>query len=307
MTIYGWKCICYTIKDSELPCETVQCLDTVSLDRSKNREVYNFNAGREIQKRKNTGDFILCFNGIDNQEAAASNSDLTIIEPSIGYDPSAVFAPFRIFTSYSQMHYYYGIHRMMMTPSWWDAVIPNSFDPCEFEYNNTKEDYLLIFGRVLDTKGIHIAIQASQKLGIKLVIAGPGSLQDIGYNKIPVGVEVVGLCNRSQRRDLMSKATAILGPTYYIEPFGNMIVEGYFSGTPAITCDWGGFVDTVVPGVTGYRCREFKDFLTAIKNIDKIDSKVCYDYAVQNYSEHSVHQKFNQYLEKLKQKDFYRE
>ena len=116
----------------------------------------------------------------------------------------------------------------------------------------------------------------------------------------------VGLCDANQRKVLMRDARAIIGPTYYIEPFGNMVVEGYFSGTPAITTDWGGFVDTVVNGVTGYRCREFKEFINALNNIDKIDPHVCRKWAEDNFSETVVHEKFDFYFKKILSGSFYR-
>jgi hypothetical protein len=68
----------------------------------------------------------------------------------------------------------------------------------------------------------------------------------------------------------MSKAKAIFGLTYYVAPFGNMVAEGYMSGTPAITADWGGFAETVQQGVTGFRCRDFKDIVTAIERIETV-------------------------------------
>ena len=105
----------------------------------------------------------------------------------------------------------------------------------------------------------------------------------------------------------MRDAQAIIGPTYYVEPFGNMVVEGYFSGTPAITTDWGGFTETVVHGVTGYRCREFRDFVKALKQIDLIDPKACRDWAWTHCEEESVHKRFDEYFKKIQAKDFYRE
>jgi glycosyltransferase involved in cell wall biosynthesis len=105
----------------------------------------------------------------------------------------------------------------------------------------------------------------------------------------------------------MRDAQAIIGPTYYVEPFGNMVVEGYLSGTPAITTDWGGFTETVVHGVTGYRCREFKDFVNALKNINLIDPKACREWALTNYEETVVHKKFDEYFKKIQANDFYRE
>ncbi len=302
----GYQCIVYTIVGSDVPCESVQCLDSISQDTSVNIQRYNQSAGIEIAKRKNPGDFILCFHGWENKGAAEANPDLKTIEPSIGYDVTAIFAPYRVFTSYAQMHMFYGYKNMLLNPSWFDAVIPNAFTASEFRYNRDKEDYFLIFGRMIENKGIHIAIQATQETGKKLIIAGPGSLRDLGYSSVPSHVHCVGVCDQQQRKMLMSQAQAILGPTYYVEPFGNMIVEGYFSGTPAITTDWGGFIDTVIPGTTGFRCREFKEFLEAIERIKEIRSEDCFQYAMDNYEETVVHQKFDQYFSKLTDSNFYR-
>lgn len=301
-----YKCLAYTITNSQVPCEFVNCLPFLYNDSLKNVNEYNKNAGEEIKKRKQPGDIILCFHGWENQVASQENQDLIIVEPSIGYDIKAVFAPYRAFTSYAQMHMYYGYKDMLMTPSWYDTVIPNAFSANEFDFCEEKEDYLLIFGRVIENKGIHIAIQIAEQIGKRLIVAGPGNLKDLGYNSIPKNVEYVGVCNVDQRRRLMSKAMAVLGPTYYVEPFGNMIAEGYFSGTPAITSDWGGFVDTVIPGLTGFRCREFRDFLDAIEKIKYIKPLDCLNWAMNNYEETVVHKKFDQYFQKLQAKNFYR-
>ncbi|NBO28108.1 MAG: glycosyltransferase [Synechococcaceae bacterium WB8_1B_057] len=306
MPKHDWNCVLYSIPGSQVDCEQVNCLPGIYNETNKNIKVYNEIAAKEIKLRKKPKDIIVCFHGWENQEAAFANNDLYIVEPSIGYDIKAVFAPFRVFTSYAQMHMYYGHKDMLMNPSWFDAVIPNAFTPAEFDYNENKENYILYFGRVIENKGIHIAVQATEKAQVPLHIAGPGSLEDLGYKKIPNHVKILGTCDVDQRRHYMKSARAIIGPTYYVEPFGNMIAEGYFSGTPAITTDWGGFTETVVQGVTGYRCREFKDFVWAIENINEIDSKKCYNFAMENYAEDIVHKKFDSYFRKVQESNFYR-
>ena len=307
MQQYGWDCIYYGIPDSQVDCETIMCLPYIYNDHQTNISLYNKNAGEEIAKRKKPGDIICCFHGWENRLAAEANSDLPIVEPYIAYDHTAVFAPFRVFVSYATMHMYYGLHNMLMTPSWYDAVITNGFTPEEFEFNTNKQDYILYFGRVVESKGINIAIQATERTGKRLVIAGPGELTDLGYKEIPEHVSCVGLCDAEDRKILMRNAKAIIGPTYYVEPFGNMVVEGYFSGTPAITSDWGGFTENVVHGVTGYRCREMRDFVNAINNIDKIDPYACRAYAEENYSEKVVYKKYHEYFLKVSTRNFYRE
>lgn len=306
MQALGWRCIHYGVIGCKVNCEVVICTSHIPSSYDENVKNYNDIAGKEIAKRKTWGDLIMCFHGWWNRDAAEYNKDLQVIEPSIGYDTTAIFAPYRVFVSYATMHMYYGQRDMLMSPSWYDAVIPNAFTPSEFEFNAAKKDYFLYFGRVIESKGINVAIQATKETGHKLIIAGSGNLSDFGYNEIPDHVICVGVCDVKQRCNLMKDAKAILGPTYYVEPFGNMVVEGYFCGTPAITTDWGGFTETVVQGVTGFRCREFKEFVDAINNIDKIDPVVCRRWAMDNYSEDVVHKKFDNYFKKILASDFYR-
>jgi glycosyltransferase involved in cell wall biosynthesis len=103
----------------------------------------------------------------------------------------------------------------------------------------------------------------------------------------------------------MSKARAIMGLTYYVEPFGNMVVEGMMSGTPAITTDWGGFTETVIHGETGFRCRNFSDVVSAIENIDKIDNRNCRNWAIANCDDEVIHPQFDSWLKTLSIHDFY--
>lgn len=306
MTVHGWNCIHYGISGTDVDCLTVCCLDESITDRASQIANYNKQAAKEIQKHKQPGDMIVCFFGIENKPAADAHPDLITVEPGIGYTTDAVFAEHRVFVSYAQMHMFYGARGMLMNPSWWDAVIPNAISPEEFEYSDQKSDYFLYFGRVIEAKGVNIAIQATKATGQKLIIAGSGSLADLGYATIPDHVTVVGLCDVEQRKILMKNAIALLGPTHYIEPFGNMVVEAYMSGTPAITTDWGGFAETVVHGKTGFRCREFRDFVWAINNINLIKHQDCQDWALDNYSDKVVHDQLHEYFVKIKQKDFYR-
>lgn len=302
----GWPCIYYGTIGSEVECEMVLCLEEDTDNKDHRWLKYNENARDEIGKRKKPNDMILSFYGSATQPATDSHKDLKIIEPCIGYPTTNVFAPYRIFCSYGHMHMYYGEKNMLMNPSWYDEVIPNAITATEFEYKAFKDDYFLVFGRVIETKGIHLAIQATEHLGKRLVIAGPGSLESLGYQNLPKHVEYVGFADVPMRKKLMADAKAIIGLTTYVEPFGNMIPEGYFSGTPAITTDWGGFVDTVVPGVTGFRVRNFRELVNAIDSISSIQPIDCYRFAMRKFEDMVVHSRFNDYFTRLNEGDWYK-
>lgn len=295
-----YEIIHYGIPNAKVDCEHVNIYSNPG-----DINVFNTLAGEEIARRKEAGDIIVCFFGFDNRKACEMNSDCKWVEPSIGYRTSGVFAPYRAFTSYAQMHFFYGERGMLMTPSWFDEVIYNPFTISEFEYQENKEDYFLYFGRVQEDKGVHLAIQATEKFGVKLIIAGPAQdLKHLGYNTVPDHVELVGYCGPEKRNKLMGGARALLGLTYYVEPFGNMVIEANLCGTPVITTDWGAFPEIVRQGETGYRVKDFRTLLEAMENVKYIDPKNCRNWGL-NFSDEKIHDKHHQYLQKVIRNSFY--
>jgi glycosyltransferase involved in cell wall biosynthesis len=296
-----YEIVHYGIEGAQVDCEHV---DVPSINGIDTKD-FNTVAGAEIAKRKTKDDLIICFFGIDNKLACDLNSNCRVVEPSIGYRANGVFAPYRVFTSYANMHYFYGERGMLMNPSWFDAVIGNPFTISEFEYCENKDDYFLYLGRVMEEKGIHLAIQATQKLKKRLIVAGPSdNLRHLGYESIPDHVELVGYADAEKRKQLLKKAKALLGLTYYLEPFGNMIIEANLSGTPVITTDWGAFPEIVLEGETGYRVRDFKSLLTAMESVEKIDATNCRKWGL-NFSDEELHHKHHTYLQKIIKNSFY--
>jgi len=304
MTQLGWQVTHYGHELSQVDCENIAVVSAAEIPPPSPDSLFPHNpavaklfgqrANQVLSKNANPGDAVLCFYGSDHSDAVQGIPDVLVIEPSIGYRADAVFAPYRVFASYAQMHYYYGRNNMLHNPSWSDAVIPNSFTASEFEYRDNKADYLLYLGRVTGEKGIDIAIKTAQAAGRRLIIAGPGHV-----DSVTDGVEIVGYADVEQRKKLLAGAAALIAPTLYIEPFGNIVVEAAMSGTPVITTDWGGFTETVVQGRTGFRCRSQAEFVQAIDRLPEIHSWACRAWAVENYSDSVVHQKFDQYFKRI--------
>ena len=53
------------------------------------------------------------------------------------------------------------------------------------EQENKKQDYFLFVGRIYDGKGIKIAVQVTEKIGAKLIVAGQNSLKACGIHPTP--------------------------------------------------------------------------------------------------------------------------
>ena len=249
------------------------------------------NAIRELGTRKQANDFILPFWGSGVRPICDAHQDLICVEPGIGY-AGGHWARWKIFESYAIYHAYCGLDSVgTCKQDWYEAVIPNYFDPDDFDYCDEKEDYFLFLGRVYDGKGVQIAIQVTQAIGAKLIIAGQGQL-DI----VPEHVTMIGYADRETRRRLMSKAKGAFVASMYVEPFGGVQIEMLMSGTPTITTDWGSFTENNIHGVTGYRCRTFDQFCWAARNIGEIKSSDCRKWAM-NFCLEKVSLMYEEYFQ----------
>lgn len=311
----GHEVIHYGVEGSVVPCtENVGYIPFALWDKhcghrdeksfhvhDRNSEIYQYAAAHlpeEINKRIKdpSREVVLASFGFWSDELLKINK-AALIEFGIGYDYT--FTNYRAFESYAWQHSVYGKRNELIAfKGWVDAVIPGYIDPEEFEYSDKKENYLLFVGRIIDTKGIFIAAQLAQKFGLKLKIAGNGDTSWINNDEYKDVIEYVGVVGVEEKKKLYKYAKATLCMTLYVEPFGNVHMESLMAGTPVISTDWGVYTETVSHGVVGYRVRTWEDCLYALKNIDKISSQKCREWAMATWSLDAVYPKFNAYFEK---------
>lgn len=280
--------------------DRVACLDgkhytEASFDYTKPHwKKFNNMAISGIAQRIEEKDFICVIGGLSHKRIADVFPDNMTVEFGIGY--SGTFSKYRVFESYAWMHTVYGEQQTAQKAHgfFFDAVIPSYFDPASFPFSKEKGDYYLFLGRLTGDKGYHLARQVCEKLGKRLILAGPKGVDyQEGYG------EYAGEADAIKRGELMSKAIAVFTPSLYVEPFGSVAVEAQLCGTPVITTDWGAFTETVEQGKTGYRCRTFQEFIDAVDSCYQLDYGYIRQRAIEEYSMESVSQVYQKYFERL--------
>lgn len=313
---FGHTLYFYGLEGSEVECD--QFIEVVSqdilrqtygdYDRSKEffkhdpqdlaHQTFNRNAIAAINERKQNNDLLLCPMG-NYQKPIADQVNLLTIESGVGY--TGVFAAHRVFESYAWMHYIYGqLHQE--DGVWYDAVIPNYFELDDYPFQEEKQDFLLYFGRIISRKGVQVASDAAKATGNQLYIVGQGALDNPSEGIALASekhIQYFPAVGPEERAWFLGNAKAVLMPTYYLEPFGGVNVEAQLCGTPVITSDWGAFPETVLHGVTGYRCRVFEEFCWAIHNIHQIKAKNCRKWAEKNYSLKRVGKMYEEYFQRV--------
>lgn len=254
----------------------------------------NFNAKvfAGIDARAQTRDIICVSFGRCHESIAKACPGLLTVEIGVGY--SGTFSPYRVWESYAWMHACYGAaagDAANADGRWYETVIPNFFEPADFPFSAEKDNYFLFIGRLIERKGVRVATQACKLENAPLILAGYGDKQDYGTH--------IGVVTPEQRGILMSRARAVFVPTEYVEPFGGVAVEAMMCGTPVITTDWGAFTETVVQGVTGYRCRLLREFRQAMHDVEKLNPAEIRKYALSRYAPEAVAPQYEAYFERL--------
>lgn len=283
----------------------------------------------EVKKRYSPGDFFMWILPSSRQRSLFGRvQDLPVrhIEASIGYIGG--FLPYRVFQSQSIKTFHYGMYQ---TNSWWydsldeqtkaarppgshsmhtyigwesppkhDEVIPIPFDISRFDFRLKKKDYLLCLARVVKGKGIKEAVEVAERLGMKLIIAGPGDFQEVVGKRPSGNIELLGAVGGEERKDLLSNAFAVLCLSELYETFGMTLREAWLSGTVPIVSNRGAFIEAVETEHNGFVVPydDTEGAIRAIKNVGNIDPYVLRDAGLR-YSREYVAPQYNEFLQSI--------
>lgn len=301
----GAEVVLYGVQANEAPCDGfVSCLsaeeqrgfigDTpyaaVPFDaNSPLFATFNKRAAQHLRSIKQPGDIIATIAGGAQRFVSENHPELRFVEYSIGY--MGICAPYRVFQSHAWRHVVHGFTGVDSGREF-DTVIPPWFDVDAFPVSDP-EDYVAYCGRLTAVKGLKTACDAAREAGVRLVVMGHGDPALVTYG------EYLGAVGMEERNRVLSKARAVLMPTQYLEPFGNVSAEAQLCGTPMITTDFGAFTESVEQGVSGFRCTSLGEFVQAIDLASTLDRDIIRQRARRLYSTETAAVAYHAYFRRL--------
>lgn len=194
-----------------------------------------------------------------------------------------------VYKKYNSRGHYVSISNSNRSPELqYLATVYNGLDTRDFGFIEQPEDYLLYFGRIHHDKGCYEAIQIARKSRRKLLIAG--IVQDENYFKEKIEpeldeqVEYIGHAGPEKRKQLLSKAYALLHPINFNEPFGMSVAEAMLCGTPVIAFNKGSMPELIQDAKTGFLVNTIDEAAEAVSRISYINRMDCHDWAKSQFS-----------------------
>jgi glycosyltransferase involved in cell wall biosynthesis len=158
----------------------------------------------------------------------------------------------------------------------------NGIDVESFPFNDQATDELLFLGRFSPEKGPDRAIAAARAAGRRIVLAGKVDVVDRDFFDRAVAplldgrqVRFVGEVDGPGKRELLSRAAALLFPIQWEEPFGLVVVEALACGTPVVAFDRGGVREIIEHGETGFVVDDVAAMAEAIRHVDALSRRRC--------------------------------
>jgi glycosyltransferase involved in cell wall biosynthesis len=167
----------------------------------------------------------------------------------------------------------------------WLGTVCNAVDVESFPFRAAKEDMLLFLGRLHPDKGVHLAIDAARSVGLPIVVAGKCSEPvELEYFRTEIeprlgpDVTIFGPADATEKRDLLSRAAALVFPILWEEPFGMVMIEAMACGTPVVALRRGSVPEVVLDGITGVLCDDPVELPAAIAAARRLAPADCREH-----------------------------
>lgn len=164
-----------------------------------------------------------------------------------------------------------------------NCVIPNGVDLDELRPVQKRGDYVLAMGRVCPEKGFHLALDAAERAGQKLILAGTvfdypehrSYFESMIAPRLAEGVRFIGPVGGEHKRQLLGGAKCLLTSSLANETSSLIAMEAMACGTPVIAWRSGALPEVVRDEKTGFLVSSTEEMANAITRVHRINRDDC--------------------------------
>ncbi|MBV8568709.1 MAG: glycosyltransferase family 4 protein [Methylobacteriaceae bacterium] len=192
--------------------------------------------------------------------------------------------------------------------------VPNGVDVDLLSACHAKRRFALVMGRICPEKGIHLAIDAAEKAGCPLVIAG----QVFGYDahqryfdnsiapRLGRRCRFVGPLGMKRKRRFLTAARCVVIPSLAAETSSLVAMEALACGTPVVAFARGALPQIIDHGRTGYLVESVEGMAEAIAAAGSLDPLTCRGEARRRFSVRRMTERYLALYEALARGDWRR-
>jgi glycosyltransferase involved in cell wall biosynthesis len=178
---------------------------------------------------------------------------------------------------------------------------PVHVDSVPYYPPETKANYVAFLGRCHWEKDPAAAIRVAMAAGIHLKMALRVSDGERPYFDAVVAplleqagdlVEFLGEVGGSQRDDLIGKASTVIFPSPWEEPFGLVLIEAAARGTPVVAFRKGSAPEIVADGVTGILCADEAAMVRELPRAMGLDPYQCRLHAQTHFDRRTITERY---------------
>jgi glycosyltransferase involved in cell wall biosynthesis len=182
-----------------------------------------------------------------------------------------------------------------------DRVVPNGIELARFRPWRRKSNYAVVMSRICPEKGIHLAIDAAERAGIELRIAGSvfeyaehrEYFESMIRPRLSNRIRFIGSVGSARKANLLAGARCLLVPSLAPETNSLVAMEAMAAGTPVIAFAVGALPEIISDGCTGFLVDSIEEMAEAIGKVDSISPAICRREAEERFSSRRM---FREYL-----------
>jgi glycosyltransferase involved in cell wall biosynthesis len=162
----------------------------------------------------------------------------------------------------------------------WAATIYHGFPPDWLCPSFGPGQYLAFLGRLAPEKGPEPAIRIARAANMQLRIAAKIPRGERGYftERLQPMIDgnqtrLIGEVDDVSKQEFLSRASALLFPIDWPEPFGLVMIEAMACGTPVIAFRRGSVPEVVEHGVSGFIVEDEAEAIQAVQRLPELDRR----------------------------------